>query len=78
MYNNYGWICPKCGRVWAPWVMSCICNLDIGIQKPPTPYIPIPTNPWIPAPIYSPTYSTGDPMPPPNYTTCTEMEKTGE
>lgn len=25
---NYqqGWVCPKCGRVLAPWVGSCFCN----------------------------------------------------
>ena len=24
---NYGWICPKCGHVYAPWVHSCKhCN----------------------------------------------------
>ena len=21
-----GWICPKCGRVMAPWVPECSCN----------------------------------------------------
>ena len=21
--KQYGWICPKCGSVWAPWVDQC-------------------------------------------------------
>ena len=24
-FRQYGWICPKCGRVWAPWVPRCDC-----------------------------------------------------
>jgi hypothetical protein len=23
---NEGWICPRCNRVWAPWVASCNCG----------------------------------------------------
>ena len=24
--KNVGWVCPRCGRVNAPWVSSCSCN----------------------------------------------------
>jgi len=28
-HNQAGWICPKCARIWAPWVQECvICNLS--------------------------------------------------
>jgi len=23
---NYGWICPRCQKVHAPWVASCSCS----------------------------------------------------
>ena len=23
MNNRYGWICPQCGRVWAPYITKC-------------------------------------------------------
>jgi len=36
--KQYGWICPKCGSVWAPWVdqcKNCVSTYD---------YIPITTD----------------------------------
>lgn len=34
MANDHGWVCPKCGRVYAPWVMSCDpCNLHAVINS---------------------------------------------
>ena len=30
IWNKYGWICPKCGRVWAPDIIQCKkCGPDI-------------------------------------------------
>lgn len=26
-----GWICPRCGKVNAPWVMQCFCNRNTQI-----------------------------------------------
>ena len=26
--GQQGWVCPKCGRVNAPWVMSCPCTVN--------------------------------------------------
>lgn len=39
---NTGWICPKCGRVHAPWVASCNCAA-------PSEYVPY-TPPYAPHP----------------------------
>ena len=25
-----GWVCPRCGRVWAPWVQACDCVVLIS------------------------------------------------
>lgn len=34
MANDHGWICPKCGRVYNPWVMSCEpCNMKAIINQ---------------------------------------------
>jgi hypothetical protein len=33
-----GWVCPKCGRVYAPWVYTCgACAPGITITFPPSP-----------------------------------------
>lgn len=34
-----GWICPRCGKVNAPWVMQCLCNISTQIlTKVGAPY----------------------------------------
>lgn len=34
-----GWICPRCGKVNAPWVMQCFCNMNTHIlPKVGAPY----------------------------------------
>lgn len=42
MSTPTGWICPKCGKVNAPWLPSCDCTL--GYHDPtrinPTPDLP--------------------------------------
>jgi hypothetical protein len=58
---NEGWVCPKCGRVFAPWVSECkYCGPGMipltGFSYPEPPPWPIPHPP-----------STGDPLPPPQY-----------
>ena len=39
MTPNYqqGWICPRCGRVNAPWVMTCPCKSNAYIFKEEKP-----------------------------------------
>lgn len=69
-----GWVCPKCGKVNAPWKESCDCVIT---------YCPWPLMPWPiidpfppplgtygPSPIINPVPQTGDPLPSPSYTTC--------
>ncbi len=53
---RYGWICPRCKKVWSPYIESCDCNeCTVKITFP----IAIPST----APVTEP--YTGDPM---NYT----------
>ena len=34
-----GWICPRCGKVNAPWVVQCFCNKNTQIlPKASAPY----------------------------------------
>ncbi|RPI50036.1 MAG: hypothetical protein EHM49_09065 [Deltaproteobacteria bacterium] len=50
-----GWVCPKCGRVLAPWVAECDCTYIISTPQPTT----------------DPGYTqTGDPLPPRPITIC--------
>lgn len=42
MCNNYGWVCPKCGCVLAPWISECPHHLPIQATIPtPLPWTPI-------------------------------------
>jgi len=36
--NHTGWICPRCGKVNAPWVSQCTCKSNW--------YKPLPYYPW--------------------------------
>jgi hypothetical protein len=31
--NNYGWICPKCEKVLAPWCPSCDCSTQSSADQ---------------------------------------------
>jgi hypothetical protein len=51
-----GWICPKCGKVYAPDVKECAeCNSKKWVTIPcsPLPY-PVPYYPWPTYPYYTP------------------------
>lgn len=38
-HNSEGWICPRCGRVNAPWLPYCSCdNITVDINTTGTPY----------------------------------------
>lgn len=50
-----GWICPKCGRVYAPWIDKCqYCGGSTITYTPPT----CPYQWWCNYPYYSNTIST--------------------
>ena len=51
----YGWVCPKCGRVNAPWKSTCDCHNGIA-----TPYTP----PNTPTPYYNPPIEIPNPFDP--------------
>jgi len=58
--KQYGWICPKCGRVNAPWKDSCDCD-NYNMIYPTIPYPTIPC----PRPVYEVWQFTPD-----SYTYC--------
>lgn len=39
--NSTGWICPRCQKVYAPWVASCSCSLGTVYEM----NIPVPGDP---------------------------------
>lgn len=41
LHGNTGWICPKCGRVNAPWVAYCPCTNTWVIPPQPYTYVTI-------------------------------------
>ena len=53
---QYGWVCPRCGKVNAPWKDSCNCYLNIPYAPPNTP-VP---NPFNPMPSWPQTPEIGD------------------
>lgn len=53
---QYGWICPKCGKVYAPWKDSCNCYLNIPYTPPNTPS----QTPFNPMPSWPKTPEVGD------------------
>lgn len=49
MSENYGWVCPLCKRVNAPWVSQCPCCDDGSYPKvigPCIPYTPDTSKGW--------------------------------
>ena len=68
----YGWVCPKCGRVNAPWKSTCDCSKGIAVPNtppntPPSTPFPLAPNyePYIPhTPYYNPPVETPNPFDP--------------
>ena len=64
----YGWVCPRCGRVNAPWKGSCDCFNDIPAPNTP-PNTPFPLAPYYEpdnpqTPYYNPPIETPNPFDP--------------
>ncbi len=58
---NTGWVCPKCGDVYAPHVPTCShCNATSLADRLRHPRESLP----VIVPQYMPGGTTGDPMPP--------------
>ena len=56
--KHEGWICPKCGRVYAPWVAQCdACLPSLPVVATVNPFFS-PTPQWA-----KPDYVVGDPPP---------------
>lgn len=59
---SYGWVCPKCGRVNAPWKSTCDCYK--GISLPYTPPNTPQTTPGELTPYYNPPLEIPNPFDP--------------
>ena len=55
---QYGWVCPRCGKVNAPWKASCDCYLNIPYTPPNTPAPSI--TPFNPTPSWPQAPEVGD------------------
>lgn len=63
---NCGWICSRCGKSLAPWVRECDC-VEVRTPYDSRTDYPLPGINW---PYIPNQTSTGDSLPPPNYTVC--------
>jgi len=66
--TQYGWVCPKCGRVNAPWKGTCDCSKGVAAPniQPNKPFPLAPYyEPYIPhIPYYEPPIKTPNPYDP--------------
>ena len=67
------WVCPKCGRVYAPWIDKCqYCGGSTITYTPPT----CPYQWWCTSPYYTNTITTDSVTLNPNLTTATAPKVT--